>query len=334
MSRKSRMRQRQRVATQATPAPQEEEIEVVEEEIPGDEPEVEIVDDEPAEGAEDEGHEGDEPPADDGEDPYEVLKRNYETALKEKERAERRWEEVETKRQAEAQRRAELEAREYELSSSKLTDQKALLEHALMAAEGEATNAEVVYANAMSEGDYAAAAKAQRVMAAAEAKRMRLQEGRDALEEQIKAVPQRPEPPRHDPADPIEQQISGFTPRTQTWLRAHKADIFGSDDRKEDALYFDSKARRAGLKPDTDEYFAFLDKNMGYAAAEPETPPKPRAPVRPSAPVSRAAPGQSRNVVTLTAEERDTAQRMGMTPAKYAEYKRRIADGEFNVKFG
>lgn len=334
------MRQRQRGAGQAAPAQTEEDVEVIDEEIPGEETETEVTEGEDEESAEDGAGAEQEAPADEGEDPYEVLQRNYQAALKEKEDAERRWQETEARRQDLDRRRAELEARDAERATTEIANHKALIEHALMAADGEATNAEAAYAAAMAEGDYAAAAKAQRAMAKAEMKISRLTEGRDAIEEQIKTPPQRQaEPQRPAAPDPIDQTIAGFTPRSQTWLRSHKSDIFGSNARRQMAIAGDMLAQESGLKADTDEYFEFLDKHMGYQTAAPitspapETPPRPRTPARPSAPVSRTAAGTAKAPVHLTAEQKDTAARLGMTNAKYADYIRRIDAGEFNVRF-
>jgi hypothetical protein len=91
-----------------------------------------------------------------------------------------------------------------------------------------------------------------------------------------------------------------------------------------------------GFQADTDEYFAEIERQMGYRKPQTtvqhdddEEPtsmaakPSARKAPPPAAPSSRAASNGSggRNTVTLTREEREMAGIMGMTPEEYAKNK-------------
>ncbi len=135
-----------------------------------------------------------------------------------------------------------------------------------------------------------------------------------------------------DPVDAIASQLS---PRSAAWVRAHPECV---NDKR---LYMKmigahNIAVADGYVADTDEYFAEIEKQLGYRkpqtavqADDDEEPtsmaakPMARKAQPPPAPSSRAASNGSggRNTVTLTREEREMASIMGMTPEEYAKNK-------------
>jgi hypothetical protein len=91
-----------------------------------------------------------------------------------------------------------------------------------------------------------------------------------------------------------------------------------------------------GYTPDTDDYFGFIEQQMGFRRSsgrstevEVDEPmsaasaPAQRRGAPPAAPSSRAAgsAGSRQNVVRLSSEEREMASILGMTPEDYAKNK-------------
>lgn len=168
----------------------------------------------------------------------------------------------------------------------------------LAAAQTEAEAATAAYQTAMEAGDFAAAAKAQRRMASAEAKIGRLDEAKADLEARKAEKPERTErtETRTAPADPVEAYIANRTEPTAKWLREHRD--FVTDPKKNaklTAAHHDAIA--ADLSPDTDAYFEHVETFIGLRKSETDTKPngqqattKRRATV-PVAPVQQSGGG-------------------------------------------
>jgi hypothetical protein len=188
------------------------------------------------------------------------------------------------------------------------------------------------YAAAMQAGDFEKAADVQSQMSINGAKLLQLENGKAALTERLKTPPkQQPEMPD----DPVEAVASQLSPRSAEWVRAHPECV------RDKRLYMKmvgahNIAIADGFQADTDEYFAEIERQMGYRKPqktvqqdEDEEPtsmaakPAARKPPTPAAPSSRAASNGTggRNAVTLTREEREMASVMGMTPEEYAKNK-------------
>lgn len=255
-----------------------------------------------------------------GEDPYEVLQRQYDAAQRGREDAERRYRESES-------RRHELEGQAQHHAESELVSHKAVIDQAMATARAEAETAERLLADAMQTGDSTAAAKAQRELARVEARLARLEEGREVIEQRIK---EKPQPQQRSPQnDDPERQIAAYTPRTQTWLRQHRDDIFGSQARQQLAVAAHIRAvNQHGLLPDTDEYFEFIDQEMGYSAMDDAPAPKPRQQPTYSAPPSRSGtPGgkPANGQIYLTPDEKDFVRASGNPNRTYQENLRAYA---------
>lgn len=188
------------------------------------------------------------------------------------------------------------------------------------------------YAAAMAAGNYEHAAEIQSQMSINGAKLLQLENGKAALEQRIaNPPPQQPEAP----VDPVEQVASQLSPRSAQWIRQHPECV------RDKRLYMKmvgahNIAIADGFQADTDEYFAEIERQMGYRKPqtavqrdEHEEPssmaakPMARKPQPPAAPSSRTAGNGSagRNTVTLNAAEREMASIMGMTPEEYAKNK-------------
>lgn len=137
----------------------------------------------------------------------------------------------------------------------------------LASAQAEASAAEQEYAAAFDKGDAAAMAKAQRKIANAEARAVRLDEARAELEVRRKEPPrqqQRDLQQRRTSAsdDPVEAYVADRTAPTQKWLRAHPEWV--TDPTKNAKL---TKAHlnavSIDLAPDSDEYFEHVENFIG-----------------------------------------------------------------------
>ena len=188
------------------------------------------------------------------------------------------------------------------------------------------------YAAAMAAGAFEQAAEIQQQMSINGAKLLQLENGKAALEQRIANPPaNQPEMP----SDPVEAFASQLSPRSAAWIRQHPECIKdGRLHRKMVGAH--NIAIADGFQPDTDEYFAEIERQMGYkkpqtavAREESEEPtsmaakPMARKAPPPAAPSSRTAGNGSggRNTVTLNASEREMASIMGMTPEEYAKNK-------------
>ena len=237
---------------------------------------------------------------------------------------------AERKRTAEAQRAADAARKEAATARTEVVDsQFDTVTTGLAAAESDASSAEAEYASLMEKGDFAGAAKAQRRIASAEAKIVRLNEAKADLEAR-KAAPRteesttdraRDDKGRFVSDDPIEQFISTKTEPTAKWLREHRDWVVDpKKNAKLTAAHYDAVAE--GLTPDTETYFDHVEKRLGMredgaeksvnGSAKPPAQQRRAAP--PVAPVNGGggahSSGDSRGATTvsLTAGEARAAQ--------------------------
>jgi hypothetical protein len=140
--------------------------------------------------------------------------------------------------------------------------------NAIDATEQAAANAERDYATAMAAGDYAMAAKAQRIMAQAESHLLQLNNGKQRLEETLQdtteGTVQEQEIPSFEPRiqhDPVEMYASKLAPKSAQWLREHP-----------DAVNKIGKLTRAhadavedGIAPESPDYFRYIESRLGYS---------------------------------------------------------------------
>lgn len=180
------------------------------------------------------------------------------------------------------------------------------------------------YRDAMAAGDYDSAAEIQSEMSANAAKLLQLEQGKQALENSPRG-----EAPRPYTADPVEALASQLSPRSADWVRRNPQ--FATDNRLyQKMLAAHNLAVADGIDPDTDDYFASIEDTLRIRSRDDYEDPtssasKPlqRRSAPPAAPVSRSGTptGTRPNRVTLTAEEREMASMMGMTPEEYGRNK-------------
>jgi hypothetical protein len=178
------------------------------------------------------------------------------------------------------------------------------------------------YRAAMSNADYEKAAEYQEAMSHNAAKLLQLENGKTAMENKP-----RNEPPVQRSSDPVEQLASQLSPRSADWVRRHPQ--YATDPRlTQKMIAAHNLAVADGHRADTDDYFQAVEETLKInrkveqnesalsSAAEParrrEAPPA-------AAPVSRDTARS--NTVRLSAEEREMASMMKMTPEEYARNK-------------
>lgn len=180
------------------------------------------------------------------------------------------------------------------------------------------------YAEALSVGDYRKAADFQEAIALNANKLSTLENGKNALEAKLK------QPVQPVQNDPVEQFAAQLTPRSAAWVR-NNPDIIRN--RYDDMVKAHSHAVGEGFVPDSDAYFEHVERRLGLRKApEPEiaeeevisvaaAPVQKRTSAPPVAPTSRVASNSSGrpNVVRLTAEQKEMASMMGMSPEDYAK---------------
>ncbi len=206
------------------------------------------------------------------------------------------------------------------------------VDSAIALAKSEAEKAEREMAAAYEIADYAAAAKAQRLMTRAETQLAELERGKVELEHRRRhaETERREQPaPAVDKAEEfVNYLIANGTPKTQDYVRRNR-DNLKSQRAVDKVQAVHSLAVADGIQADTPEYFAFIDKQMGWGDA-----PADREPLKPqaksvAAPVSRdtakANGDLSDRRVRLTSEEVAFAKELGISPTQYAKNKLRIA---------
>lgn len=183
-------------------------------------------------------------------------------------------------------------------------------------------------ADAMAAQDFDTASKIQAAISTNAAKLLQLEQGKQQLENAPKQ-----EAPRPYVADPVEalasQVAAAGSPNSAQWIRSHP-EYATNPVLNGDMIDAHNAAVRRGVKIDSPEYFKFVEDRLGFAGEAGATagdPPAQRNSPPPSAPVSRSGTGngQRPNRVTLTSEEREMAEMMGMTPEEYGRNKIALA---------
>jgi len=185
------------------------------------------------------------------------------------------------------------------------------------------------FREAMTAGDYDTAAQIQETMSLNAAKLLQLQNGKSALEEKL-ANPQSAAP---QISDPVERVASTLSPRSAAWIRSHPQCI--TDQRMYQKMVGAHNIAMAdGHIVDSDSYFDAIEHQLGFKRA-PQThvddgedvnlsaaaAPVQKRTAPAAAPTTRTAAGtpSKSQVVRLSAEMREMASMMGMSPEDYAK---------------
>lgn len=245
---------------------------------------------------------------------------------------------LERERQArvEAERRAQQQAAQAHLMTREVEDnQRQMLSSALEMVNSERVMLRSQYAEAMSQGNYAMVAEINDRMNDLAVKANVIEQGRDAMEGQQKQQKQPVQQQQPYAGDPVEVFAAQLTPRSASWVREHPE--FVRDQKlNRKMLAAHELAVADGISPDSDEYFDHVEGTLGVnrAADQGDAPRHQRRAAPAIAPVTRASmngDGSRPNVVRLSAEQREMASMMGMTPEEYARNMRDLKrEGRMN----
>lgn len=186
------------------------------------------------------------------------------------------------------------------------------------------------FADAMAINDYTQVAKIQ---AEISANTLRLTQFESELENM-----KRQEPTQQQSGSQLDQIIKAVSPESARWLKQNKEHL--NDDRAIRKMFrAHEDAVEDGIKPDTDEYFEYIEKRLGIVEETPQprqsnrrqveadsdeptsaaAKPVQRSVAPPPAPVERY--GNRPTVVRLSSTEIEMAKMMGMTDKEYAAHK-------------
>lgn len=249
------------------------------------------------------------------ETPEEALKKmekKLKKQEKEKERAEHAREMAE--RRADQLQQETIESRKYVASAA----------YTQLKTENDMLNAK--YAEAMAISDYDGAAKLNQQIVMNANKMVQIENDL----ERAKFAQQ------EQPASQIDQIIKSVSRESADWIKQHRSEL---DDVRMIRKMFRAHedAVDDGIKPDTDEYFEYIEDRLGLSEEKPQrtrsrekesdddepmsaaSKPVARKAPPPPAPVERY--GSRPNVVRLSRAEAETAQMLGMTEKEYAQHK-------------
>lgn len=245
--------------------------------------------------------------------------------------------EAEQREKTEALRRAqEREAEIGRLQEQTTSSQAEAINAALAAAQAEAESAERDIEAAASLGDAKAQAEAYRKLSRAEARIISLENGKEALEREIKSRPE-PKPTPQVQDDPLEKL--NLPQLAKDWLRKHPE--FLHDPRKNakiQTLHYDVVDE--GYAPYSKDYFEMMEQKLGMRKApvkaeepdyeeddEVEDNQSTRRTIV-SAPPSRETPSSSGardgGRVRLTNLEKEAARMSGISEEEYAKNKLKL----------
>jgi hypothetical protein len=231
----------------------------------------------------------------------------------------------------EAEQRAQMAAQDAYKAKERAQDTDlSLVSNAISTVKSNMQTLRQNYILAVQNGDAEAQADIQLAMADASSKLMELEKGKEALERAPKPQFQQYQAP--DPVETIANQIAqqGYS-RSAEWIRKHPEFVTNPKLYKR-MLAAHELAISEDITPDTDEYFDAIEGTLRLAripVAPTESPTAQAAQVTqrraspPAAPVTRAGngTGQRQTTYTLSQEEADMAEMMGMTHEEYAANK-------------
>ena len=255
----------------------------------------------------------------DSQDPIAALKELEKKLEREKKKAQK------SEREREQAERYAQQARQ-EVGESR----KHVMMAALTQTKMDAERLQNEFADAMAINDYSQVAKIQGEMASNTLRMTQFESELDNMKRQ--------EPVQNQSGSQLDQIIKSVSSESARWLKQNR-DHLGDDRAIRKMFRAHEDAVEDGIKPDTDEYFEYIEKRLGIAeeAAQPRqsnrrqveadndeptsaaAKPTQRSVSPPPAPVERY--GNRPTVVRLSSTEIEMAKMMGMTDKEYAAHK-------------
>jgi len=179
------------------------------------------------------------------------------------------------------------------------------------------------YAEAMRNGNFELGSEIQSKIYENENNLKQLEEGQVRMQNEARAKPPVPqEPPQAlKPKQQVDQIITQVSKPSAQWLKTHR-DHFDSETKIRKMFNAHQEAVDDGIKPDSSEYFRYIENRLNINTDDPGASPmssasKPssRQSAPPSAPVNRDS--GKKNVGWLTPAQSETAKSLGMTEKEY-----------------
>jgi len=240
----------------------------------------------------------------------------------------------EKKREADEAKRMRFQAEQYargkdeevhKLSVHAQDSQHTAFINAIASFERDAEMLENEYAARLANGDYQAVAKIQRQMSQVENRLSQLNQGKEAVEEQLAVAKSTPRPqPQQEffrpPSDPVQDSLSKLTPASRAWVQNHP-EVISDPEYNARMTAAHHSAMKNNISPDSAEYFTHLDNQMGYGRRQ---QPQRQQKVMTAAPVSRGGSANYQSggqvAITLTPEQRAYASEvLDISDEEYAK---------------
>lgn len=209
-----------------------------------------------------------------------------------------------------------------------------LIKGALQSVNQESKLLKQQYADALRDGRFEDAAQIQEGIALNTAKFLQLENGRVALEEELKKPPR---PVIATPSDPVEKLAAQLSPKSAAWVRSHPE--YATDNRKYTRMISAHNIAIAeGYVADTPEYFQFVENELGInrkpvrraddddegselSSAAAAKGGRNAPPVAPTSNAGSSQVGNRGNSARLTSDEKEVAKMMGISEEEYAKNK-------------
>jgi len=248
---------------------------------------------------------------------------------------------IEAERQRAEQASRQMQERDAEvvkLKEQTVNSQAEAIDAAISAATAEAESAQRDIESAMSLGDGKGQAEAYRKLARAESRILQLENGKDALERQIKEQP-KPVERTQNTGDALDNTT--LPPLAKQWLRSHPEYL--SDARKNakiQNLHWD--VVEEGHAPYSEGYFEVMEQRLGMRPVPKKEVEVEDEPVNAravySAPPTRDVPTsegkRSGTTLTLTAAQKEAAKISGITEAEYVKNLLKLREEKANGNYG
>ena len=152
---------------------------------------------------------------------------------------------------------------------------KLAIDNAISATNSALDASETEYAAAMEAGDWKKAATHQRRMGELSGELAQLKAGKAAIDADPPEEPkarsrpvEREEPKPQTRAEQFEAELRKYSAPVQSWIRKHP-EVIDDQVKHNMAMAAHHNALARGYQPESEAYFSHLDRELGYAAAEP-----------------------------------------------------------------
>lgn len=237
-----------------------------------------------------------------------------------------------------AEREADKARRAVDDEATELRQHRDAIAGGIKRAQSDLVAAKSVYAKAAAAGDWDRAADAQASMASITTDIKQFEEAAEEVKSAVEAfnrgVRRKPAITTTQPAgDPFDQAVATMTPKSQEWCKTNKADLIKSPARAARAQAANLEATEKGIALDSPEYFAHMNKAMGYQMPNTKQP-RPTGQARVAAPAGGRASTSGGGKVEVKLSRDEIAMAKTLFPGDANAVKRYAANKAEIIKNG